>query len=516
MKSTAVKKLSKEDFIFKNQAEVNKKATRILLIVACIVVPLLNILNYFKIFTISWNILIPFSIISLMVLAIPSLLLKFKVKGEVIKYSTIIASTAITGLLATNSRIGVHIVYVFPIILSCLYFDKKLTITSIILAVPNIIISQYFRTLSDVTTLGENNLIDTVIAMVSGYMVEIVAISLIFMMLMGRISVLFESLFNSEQQSAVLNKLKELMEKSSQASDALSNSLNALSGSVQESVSSNEVITQNTAEVASRSRQNLNFIESTNSTVETIISKLGNISDETKKLKNISETTYKTSEDNMKILKEALDSMGKIEEFMVENMEIMSKLGSTSEQIGNIVEMITAITKQTNLLALNAAIESARAGEQGRGFSVVAEQIRKLAEQSAESTKDIGLLISNIQKDTKHAMVFMDEGSGTIRNGIDRVRQAGKTFEEVKKLQDSSNEKVHQIVGFSDEVCKSGNEITDIIANIKKLTGQLMGSLESIASSTQSQSLYMQEIAVSLDAVGNISNNLIELSKSSI
>lgn len=505
--------MNKELFILNNDMEVNKTSTTILMATALVVFPAMILLNYLKIFGIAWNILIPFAVVGTILALIPLICLKVNMSSSIVKYATIIISTAITGMLATNPRIGIHIVYVFPITLACLYFDNKLTWTAFFLGIPNVIISLYFRTLADTDLLKYMEFKGAYIGGISGYLVEFTAMALIFSMLTRRISKLLGDLLNSEKQAIMLDKLKKVMSKSSHASETLSDSLVTLSKTLEESVSSNDLITENTAEVANRSKTNLSFIENTFNTVGNIAHNLDNISSQSKELQQISEITFRTSEENMKVIKEALDSMAKIEEFTNQNKQIMSKLGSASEEIGEIVEMITAITEQTNLLALNAAIESARAGEHGKGFAVVAEEVRKLAEQSGEFAQNISKLIGNIQSDTKNAMQSMDKGSDTVRCGISNVRKVGRTFEELKKLQDSSNKKVNDIASLSGQVNKSGSEVKNIISSIKELTEQLMERLESISDSTKYQSSCMQEIAASFEVVGSISNDLLDLSK---
>jgi len=107
----------------------------------------------------------------------------------------------------------------------------------------------------------------------------------------------------------------------------------------------------------------------------------------------------------------AIAQMGKIETTVNSSAQVVSKLGERSKEIGQIVATISGIAGQTNLLALNAAIEAARAGEQARGFTVVAEEVRKLAEQSQEATKKIAVLIGEIQGDTDNAVVAMNNGT---------------------------------------------------------------------------------------------------------
>jgi len=123
----------------------------------------------------------------------------------------------------------------------------------------------------------------------------------------------------------------------------------------------------------------------------------------------------------MKVIAESVrETAGKVEE-----------LGKRSDQIGRIVGVINDIADQTNLLALNAAIEAARAGEQGRGFAVVADEVRKLAERTTMSTKEIATMIEAVQGDTRLAVEAMEQGTRQVAKGVATTQKAGEALKEI-------------------------------------------------------------------------------------
>jgi methyl-accepting chemotaxis protein len=128
---------------------------------------------------------------------------------------------------------------------------------------------------------------------------------------------------------------------------------------------------------------------------------------------------------------EASAAMASVRDSSQEVNTVIRELAAKSEQIGNIVATITTIAEQTNLLALNAAIEAARAGEQGRGFAVVADEVRKLAEESQTAAAEISGLIAAIQGQTEHAVTVVGAGAERTEQGVEVVAQTREAFERI-------------------------------------------------------------------------------------
>ncbi|HEY3424617.1 MAG TPA: methyl-accepting chemotaxis protein, partial [Negativicutes bacterium] len=202
------------------------------------------------------------------------------------------------------------------------------------------------------------------------------------------------------------------------------------------------------------------------------------------------------------------NQMEHIEKTVKNSEELVSKLGKSSQEIGQIVDTISGIAGQTNLLALNAAIEAASAGTYGRGFAVVAEEVRKLAEQSQDAAKQIANLVTEIQADTSNAMLAMNEGTKEVMIGTEVVTTAGQAFKQITSLVEEVSSQVKEISAAIGQMATGSQKIVVAMNDIETVNKEAVSQTQSVSAATEEQSASMEEIAANSQSLAKTAEEL--------
>lgn len=226
------------------------------------------------------------------------------------------------------------------------------------------------------------------------------------------------------------------------------------------------------------------------------------------KVSSYSDSALAIAKEGSATIEKTVTKMDEINRTVDESARGVQVLGEQSKEIGQIVGVITNIADQTNLLALNAAIEAARAGEQGRGFSVVAEEVRKLAEESAKAAERIGLLIKEVQTKTNNAVEAMNLGTKEVAEGVSEVKEAGNAFSNIRAEVYKTNEQMSQIQEASQQMALLVKELAQSIDMVASVASENASRAETVTANTEETTASAQEIAASAHSLSVLAEDL--------
>ncbi|HRE13641.1 MAG TPA: methyl-accepting chemotaxis protein [Usitatibacteraceae bacterium] len=258
-------------------------------------------------------------------------------------------------------------------------------------------------------------------------------------------------------------------------------------------------VTQKTAEAESISAELLGAaerqsreIEETTSQVLRVSRSISEVSTTAEEGARVALRSLAAADKGRLAVENSISGMNDIREQIQETSKRIKRLGESSQEIGEIVELISDITEQTNVLALNAAIQAASAGEAGRGFSVVAEEVQRLAERSGEATKQIGAIVKTIQADTQDAVAAMEKSTQGVVEGAKLSDAAGQALTEIDSVTKSLADLIQQIstatqtqAGATNQVAQNMQDILEITRQTTRGTQQAAGSIKDLASVAQ-------------------------------
>lgn len=239
-------------------------------------------------------------------------------------------------------------------------------------------------------------------------------------------------------------------------------------------------------QIAVGSQRQADEITNTSSAVEEMAASMSQVSRNADASAEAARRALEMAEHGDRAVRDNSEAMLRIDNAVQLTSEKMRHLGARSLEISEIMDLIDDIAAQTNLLALNAAIEAAHAGEAGVGFSVVAEEIRKLAERSARATRDVGSLIKAIQGEISQAVVAMDAGMGEVKGGSQLALQASRALQDISSAVRQSSELMEEISAASDEQARVTTNLAGAMQTISSITLETSAGAHETAQTIQS------------------------------
>ena len=269
--------------------------------------------------------------------------------------------------------------------------------------------------------------------------------------------------------------------------DALRTLVTTINATAKEVSASTEKTMQTATELAEASNQQAREIASASAAVTDMAESMVEVTKEADNSAEVAESPVEIAQKGAQVVRDTIGSMENIRENIQETSKRIKRLGESSQEIGDIVGLITEIADQTNILALNAAIQASTAGDAGRGFAVVADEVQRLAERAGNATKQIEGLVNTIQADTNEAVKSMEISTSGVVEGAAMAEHAG---EALKEIEDVSNNLSQLIKGISDStkqqskvalsVSESMNVIQEITLKTQEGTEETTASLKAL------------------------------------
>ncbi len=261
------------------------------------------------------------------------------------------------------------------------------------------------------------------------------------------------------------------------AGGQLNDTASVLSRRVAEVSTSIEAMVRSVGQVSSNTEQLSRAAEETSASIQEMASAMRQVDTNAGETSRLSRQVVASAETGHATVRQTMAGMEAIRDATETAQSVIRDLGSRATEIGAVVRVIDDVADETGLLALNAAIIAAQAGEQGRAFSVVADEIKDLADRVLSSTKEIGALVRGVQEETANAISAIERGSESVASGVDQSLEAGRSLEEITRASRESGSRIDEIVAAVQEQTKAASHVAELMERVRVEVEQIRSAV---------------------------------------